>query len=50
MNRVCTICNVPVGEPHKRKLVYNWKRKARNLIQDKADVIAKLKELTVPKN
>ena len=50
MNRVCTICSVPVGEPHKRKLSYIWKKKPRNIIQDKADVIAKLKELTSPKN
>ncbi len=50
MNRVCTICSVPVGEPHKRKLVYNWKRKTRNLIQEKLTMAAFLQELTQPKN
>jgi len=50
MNRVCTICNVKVGEPHKRKLVYIWKRKPRNLIQEKLAMVAKLKELTQSKN
>ena len=50
MNRVCTTCGVQVGNPHKRKLAYIWKRKPRNLIQDKADVLAKLKELSLPRN
>jgi len=50
MNRVCTTCGVQVGNPHKRKLAYIWKRKPRNIIQDKAEVIAKLKELSLRKN
>ena len=50
MNRVCTVCSVPVGNPHKRKLAYIWKRKPRNIIQDKAEIEAKLKELMKAKN
>ena len=50
LNRVCTICSVQVGNPHKRKIAYIWKRKPRNIIQDKADVLAKLQELVKPKN
>ena len=50
MNRVCTICSVPVGNPHKRKIAYIWKRKPRNIIKIKKEIIAKLKESTEPKN
>jgi len=50
MSRVCTICSVQVGEPHKRKIAYMWKRKSRNIIMDKADVLAKLLELSKSKN
>ena len=50
MNRVCTICSVPVGEPHKRKIAYIWKRKPLNLIQKKKDKAAFLKKLLEPKN
>jgi len=50
ISRVCTICGVQVGEPHKRKTAWLWKRKPRNLILNIKEMEAKKKELLMAKN
>ncbi len=39
MIRVCTLCGAKVGTKHKRNKIFIWKKKPRNLIQEKKDAI-----------
>ncbi len=45
MNRTCCVCGAKVGTKHKRKKLFVWKKKPRNLIlTGKEKAIEKLLE------